>query len=267
MARFIGAPSPSERRLHQERDRGHQPGRLHAGAGPTWPPGDVVVLTEIEHHANLVPWLMLRGGARHRAALPPDGRRLHARPRPTSTQLLDGAKLLGVTAMSNVLGTLDPGARSWPTRPTPPARSCLVDGAQLVPHLPDRRDRARAATSSASPATRCSARPASGVLWARRELLEAMPPFLGGGEMIRDVRLDGLTPNDIPWKFEAGTPPIAEVDRPRRGRRLPRRHSGMDAVRAARDRAHRLRPAHARRTLRRRARRSTAPPTRRSAAA
>ena len=50
-----------------------------------------------------------------------------------------------------------------------------------------------------------------GVLWAREELLEAMPPFLGGGEMIRDVRLDGWTPNDIPWKFEAGTPPIAEA--------------------------------------------------------
>ncbi len=50
-----------------------------------------------------------------------------------------------------------------------------------------------------------------GVLWGREELLEAMPPFLGGGEMIRDVRLDGFTPNDLPWKFEAGTPPIAEA--------------------------------------------------------
>ena len=88
-----------------------------------------------------------------------------------------------------------------------------------------------------------------GVLWAREELLEAMPPFLGGGEMIRDVRLDGFTPNEIPWKFEAGTPPIAEaiglgaaiaLPRRRRARADPRPRGG----------AHRLRDRAAHRALR-----------------
>ena len=84
-----------------------------------------------------------------------------------------------------------------------------------------------------------------GALWARPELLEAMPPFLGGGEMIRDVRLDGFTTNDVPWKFEAGTPPIAEAvgldrsrrlpERPRHARR-PRARAGPDRVRPGRPR-------------------------------
>ena len=83
-----------------------------------------------------------------------------------------------------------------------------------------------------------------GVLWARDELLEAMPPFLGGGEMIRDVRLDGFTPNDLPWKFEAGTPPIAEAVG--LGAAVDYLDAlGMDAVRAHEIDAHRLRPAHA----------------------
>ena len=76
-----------------------------------------------------------------------------------------------------------------------------------------------------------------GVLWGREELLEAMPPFLGGGEMIRDVRLDGFTPNDLPWKFEAGTPPIAEAVGLARRDRLPRGR-GDGPGRGARDRAH-----------------------------
>ena len=86
----------------------------------------------------------------------------------------------------------------------------MVDGAQYVPHLPT--DVAELGCDFFGFTGHKMLGPTGiGVLWARAELLDAMPPFLGGGEMIRDVRLDGLTANDIPWKFEAGTPPIAEV--------------------------------------------------------
>ena len=81
-----------------------------------------------------------------------------------------------------------------------------------------------------------------GVLWGRRELLEAMPPFLGGGGMIRDVRHDGFTSNELPWKFEAGTPPIAEAVGLGAAVTTCRR-SGLDAVIAHEGRAHRVRPS------------------------
>ena len=125
-------------------------------------------------------------------------------------RLLDGVKLLTVTAMSNVLGTLTPVRRLADAAHAAGAL-VLVDGGPVrrptcPPTWPS-----WAPTSSASPATRCCGPTGIGVLWGREELLEAMPAFLGGGEMIRDVRLDGWTPNEIPWKFEAGTPPIAEI--------------------------------------------------------
>lgn len=170
--------------------------------------GDVVVLSEIEHHANLVPWLMLK-----------DERGIELRFIPMADdftldqsgldQLLDGAKLLSVTAMSNVLGTLTP-VRALADAAHASGALFMVDGAQYVPHLPT--DVAELGCDFFGFTGHKMLGPTGiGVLWAREELLEAMPPFLGGGEMIRDVRLDGFTTNDVPWKFEAGTPPIAEA--------------------------------------------------------
>ena len=171
-------------------------------------PGDVVVLSEIEHHANLVPWLMLaeqRGVELRYLPLGEDFRLDLGRLEET----VHGAKLVAVTAASNVLGTVvdlppiieaahDAGAR------------VLVDGAQLVPH--QHVDLAALGADFFGFTGHKMLGPTGiGVLWARHELLEEMPPFLGGGEMIFDVRLDGFTPNDPPWKFEAGTPPIAEA--------------------------------------------------------
>ena len=125
-----------------------------------------------------------------------------------------------------------PARRRQARRRSPPCRTCsarsprserladaahaagaLVRGRRRPVRAPPRhrRGRAGAPTSSPSPATRCAAPPASACSGAPSELLDAMPPFLGGGEMIRDVRLDGFTPNELPWKFEAGTPPIAEA--------------------------------------------------------
>jgi cysteine desulfurase / selenocysteine lyase len=170
--------------------------------------GDVVVLTEMEHHANLVPWLQLKTerGIELRY-LHVDGQGLLDLSDLERT--LDGAKLFAFTAMSNVLGTINP-IRQLTDAAHAAGALALVDGAQYVPHL-----RTNVAELGADffgfTGHKMLGPTGIGCLWARPELLEAMPPFLGGGEMIRDVRLDGFTTNDVPWKFEAGTPPIAEA--------------------------------------------------------
>ena len=170
--------------------------------------GDVVVLSEMEHHANVVPWLMLaeeRGIELRWIPLTSDFR-LDL----TSVgDILRGAKLLAVTAMSNVLGTINdvgPLVRAAHAA----GAHVLVDASQAAPHMPvDVQD--WDADFVAVTAHKLLGPSGIGALWARQELLEEMPPFLGGGEMIRDVRKDGFTTNDVPWKFEAGTPAIAEA--------------------------------------------------------
>ena len=170
--------------------------------------GDVVVLTEMEHHANLVPWLMLqaeRGIELRYLPLTDDGLLDLADLETT----LDGAKLLGVSAVSNVLGTINPISELAQAAHAAGAL-ILVDGAQQAPHLPTD-VKGLGIDFFACTGHKMLGPTGIGALWARAELLDAMPPFLGGGEMIRDVRLDGFTTNDVPWKFEAGTPPIAEA--------------------------------------------------------
>ncbi|MDE3204155.1 MAG: SufS family cysteine desulfurase [Acidobacteriota bacterium] len=170
--------------------------------------GNVVVLTEMEHHANLVPWLALKAE-----------RGIEIRYIPVNDQgfldmsrldeALDGAKLLGVTSVSNVLGTINPIPRLAEAAHAAGAL-ILVDGAQHAPHMP-LDIRALGCDFFGLTGHKMLGPTGIGVLWARADLLEAMPPFLCGGEMIRDVRLDGFSTNDVPWKFEAGTPPIAEA--------------------------------------------------------
>jgi cysteine desulfurase / selenocysteine lyase len=170
--------------------------------------GDVVVLTEVEHHANLVPWLMLkeeRGIELRYVPLAED----HTLDLTDLDRLLDGARLVGLTAMSNVLGTLPPVRRIADAAHAAGA-VVVVDGSQLVPHVPTD-VQALGADFFGFTGHKCLGPTGIGVLGARPELLEAMPAFLGGGEMIRDVRLDGWTPNEVPWKFEAGTMPFAEA--------------------------------------------------------
>jgi cysteine desulfurase/selenocysteine lyase len=190
--------------------------------------GDVVVLTHMEHHANVVPWLMLQ-----------QERAIEIRWIPIAAdftldltdldRLVDGAKLVSVSAMSNVLGTLAP-VRQIVDAAHAAGAVCMVDAAQRVPHLAT--DVAELGCDFLGFTGHKMLGPTGiGVLWGRPELLEAMPPFLGGGEMIRDVRLDGFTTNDVPWKFEAGTPPIAEAIG--LGRAVEYLEAiGMDAIRA-----------------------------------
>ncbi len=207
LASFIGAPSASEVVFTKNATEAinlvaYSWGRANLNAG------DVIVLTEMEHHANLVPWLALKSERDIEIRyIPVDAKgRLDLS---DLDRMLDGAKLLGVTSVSNVLGTINP-LRMLADAAHAHGALLLVDGAQHAPHMPV--DVAALGCDFFAVTGHKMLGPTGiGALWARGELLEAMPTFLGGGEMIRDVRLDGFTPNDVPWKFEAGTPPIAEA--------------------------------------------------------
>jgi cysteine desulfurase/selenocysteine lyase len=170
--------------------------------------GDVVVLTHMEHHANIVPWHMLaaeRGIVLRWVPLTPDGR-LDLGGLPA---LLDGAKAFSFTAMSNVLGTINP-VQELCRAAHDAGAVAIVDGCQYVPHnVTD--VQAWGADLVAFSSHKLCGPSGIGVLWGREELLDAMPPFLGGGNMIADVRLDGFTCAPLPAKFEAGTPPITEA--------------------------------------------------------
>jgi cysteine desulfurase/selenocysteine lyase len=162
----------------------------------------------MEHHANVVPWHMLaeeRGVELRWIPMTPDFRLDLS----NLDELLDGARLLAISAMSNVLGTIND------IRPLADAAHAhgalvLVDACQFVPHVATDVRHWDADFVAFSSHKLCGPT-GIGALWARFELLDAMPPFIGGGEMIRDVRLDGFTTNDVPWKFEAGTPAIVEA--------------------------------------------------------
>jgi cysteine desulfurase/selenocysteine lyase len=170
--------------------------------------GDVVVLTQMEHHANIVPWHMLaaeRGIELRWVPLTIDGL-LDLTNLPT---LLDGAKAFCFTAMSNVLGTITP-VRQLCDAAHAAGALAIVDACQYVPHnVTD--VQAWDADFVAFSSHKMCGPSGIGVLWGREALLDAMPPFLGGGNMILDVRLDGFTPAELPAKFEAGTPPITEA--------------------------------------------------------
>ena len=170
--------------------------------------GDVVVLSHMEHHANIVPWHMLAAerGIQLRWIPLTDDDQLDLT---DLDSLLEGAKVLSVTAMSNVLGSLTP-VRMLTDAARAAGAISIIDGCQSVPHTTTD-VQALGADFVAFSGHKLCGPTGIGVLWGRRELLKEMPPFIGGGEMIREVRLDGFTCNELPWKFEAGTPAIAEI--------------------------------------------------------
>ncbi|HEU5301784.1 MAG TPA: SufS family cysteine desulfurase [Acidimicrobiia bacterium] len=207
VARLMHAPSTSEIVFTKNATEAinlvaHSWGRANLRAG------DVVVLTEMEHHANVIPWHMLASeiGIELRwIPLTPD----HRLDLGDLDRLLDGAKLLAVTAVSNVLGTIN-DVEGLVAAAHAAGALVLVDAAQAVPHLTVDVT-AWDADFVGFTGHKMLGPSGIGGLWARAELLEAMPPFMGGGEMIRDVTTTGFTTNDVPWKFEAGTPPIVEA--------------------------------------------------------
>ena len=171
-------------------------------------PGDAVVLTMMEHHANIVPWQMLAAekGFEIRWVPVTDDGLLDTS---DLDRLLDGAKVFAFTAMSNVLGTINAVADLTAAARANGAIS-VVDACQWVPHLPTDVS-AMGADFVAFSGHKMLGPTGIGVLWGRAELLEAMPPFLGGGGMILNVTTEGFMPDGIPARFEAGTPPIAEA--------------------------------------------------------
>ena len=208
IGRFIGAPNPSREVIFTKNATEAINLVAYAWGRANLDPGDIVVLSEIEHHANLVPWLMLKAELGVELRFIPLGGDFHL-DLSQLDRLVEGAKLVGVTAASNVLGTVVDLAPIVAAAHAAGA-VVLVDGAQLVPHRKVDVG-AMGAEFFAFTGHKMLGPTGIGVLWGRMELLEAMPPFLGGGEMIREVTLDGFTPNELPWKFEAGTPPIAEA--------------------------------------------------------
>ena len=171
--------------------------------------GDLVVLTELEHHSNLVPWQMLAteiGIRLEFVEVTPDG----ILDQGSYDRLLaEGARLVAFSHMSNVLGTISP-AQEMIRKAHDAGAIAVVDAAQSVPHL-DVDVQALDADFMAFSAHKMLGPTGIGVLYGKLALLDAMPPFLGGGDMIKEVKLRQFRPNEVPHKFEAGTPAIAEA--------------------------------------------------------
>ena len=171
--------------------------------------GDRLVLSEMEHHSNLVPWHILSSEKALEIDIIPvsDNGELDLA---VFDQLLDKhPKVVSITQMSNVLGTVNPIVEMSAQAHSAGA-IMIVDGAQSAPHFPvDVQD--LGVDFFAFSAHKMCGPTGVGVLWGREELLEAMPPFLGGGDMIKRVYLRDFEANEIPYKFEAGTPPICEA--------------------------------------------------------
>ncbi len=171
--------------------------------------GDEIVLSTMEHHSNLVPWQTLakeKGAVLRFIDIDDDGQFVQD---DIERHIGAKTKLVAVTHMSNVLGTINP-VREIADRAHQHGALVLLDGAQSVPHLPVNVQELDCDFLAFS-AHKMLGPTGVGVLYAKPELLEEMDPFLGGGEMIRRVQLEESTWNDVPWKFEAGTPNIGDV--------------------------------------------------------
>ena len=174
---------------------------------PRLQPGDEIVVTTMEHHANIVPWQLLGDRVGVKLKVAPITEKGELIVEKFVDLLTPRVKLAGVVHVSNVLGTINPIAElahAARRRGIP----LLVDGSQALPHMPVD-VRALGCDFYAMTGHKMFGPTGTGALWARKELLRDMPPFFGGGEMIREVRFDGTTYADPPHRFEAGTPNIA----------------------------------------------------------
>jgi len=172
-------------------------------------PGDEILLTEMEHHSNLVPWIMVAketGAALRHIPIMEDG---SLKLRDLDALLTERTKIVALVHQSNVLGTINP-IQEIAGRAHALGARVIVDAAQSVPHMPID-VRSLGCDFLAFSAHKMLGPTGVGVLYGRPELLDAMDPLLGGGEMIQEVHLDRATYREIPWKFEAGTPNIAGV--------------------------------------------------------
>ncbi|HUS22986.1 MAG TPA: SufS family cysteine desulfurase [Aeromicrobium sp.] len=206
IANFLGASDPREIVMVRNATEAinlvaYAWGRRNVGKA------DTVVVTEMEHHSNIIPWQMLtqeRDADLEFVPFDDEGRLIQES---YEALLRTKPKLVAFTAVSNGIGTINP-VREMVDKAHEAGALVLIDGAQAAPHEPvsvtdlDADFFVFSGHKTLGP-------PGSGALWARREILEEMPPFMGGGEMIREVHLRHTTFNDVPYKFEAGTPDIA----------------------------------------------------------
>jgi cysteine desulfurase/selenocysteine lyase len=172
-------------------------------------PGDLIVLTILDHHSNIVPWQILaaeRGAVIEFVDIDGKG---ELRLDQFAELLKREPKLVAFNAVSNALGTINP-ARDMVAAAKKAGATVLVDGAQSTPHQPVD-VRALGCDFYAFSGHKMLGPTGAGILYGRRELLEAMDPFMSGGDMIKTVRIEGTTYHELPWKFEAGTQAIAEV--------------------------------------------------------
>lgn len=207
VAGFIGASEPAE--VIFTRGTTESINLVSYAWGAGLEPGDEIVLTVMEHHSNIVPWQLLaaRSGVTLKFAGLTDEGRLDMDH--LASLIGPSTRLVGVTHVSNSLGVMNPVAEVARLAHDAGAL-CLVDGAQAVAHKAVD-VAALGCDFYAFSAHKMCGPTGIGALWARREILDAMPPFQGGGEMISEVRLEGSSWADVPQKFEAGTPAIAEA--------------------------------------------------------
>ena len=206
VGRFIGARSPTE--IVFTRGTTESINLVAAAWGrKNVGPGDEILLTEMEHHSNLIPWQLLAAERNATLRFIPFGDDGALQLEALDELLTERTKLVALTHMSNVFGTINPVRRIIETaheRNIP----VLLDGAQSVPHLPVDVKELDCDFLAFSGHKMCGPT-GIGVLYGKERLLEDMPPYQGGGEMIASVWLDRATWNDLPYKFEAGTPNIA----------------------------------------------------------
>jgi len=206
LARFIGAATPNEIVLTSGTTQAINL-VAYSYAMPRLKAGDEILVTTMEHHANIVPWQLVCAHTGAKLKVAPITERGELIVEQFIDALTPSVKLAAVTHVSNVLGTINPIAelaRATRKRGIP----LLVDGSQAAPHLPlDMR--ALGCDFYTITGHKLYGPTGTGALWTRKELLADMPPFFGGGEMIREVRFEGTTFADPPHRFEAGTPNIA----------------------------------------------------------
>ncbi|MCS6780679.1 MAG: cysteine desulfurase [Geminicoccaceae bacterium] len=208
VARFLGAADAREIVFVRNATEGVNL-VAHAFLEPRLGPGDEILLTEMEHHANIVPWQLVAGRRGAKVVPVPITEAGELRLEDIAERIGPRTKMLAVTWVSNVLGTVNPVheiAALARRRGVP----FLVDAAQAAPHLAID-VRALGADFLVFSAHKTYGPSGVGVLWGRAELLDAMPPWQGGGDMIERVSFAGTTFNEIPFRFEAGTPDIAGI--------------------------------------------------------
>src|SRR5882672_1751046 len=171
--------------------------------------GDLIVLTILDHHSNIVPWQILAAANGAKIEYVDIDEKGELRQDQFADLLKRGPKLVAFNLVSNAMGTVNP-AREMVAAAKKAGATVLVDGAQSTPHQPVD-VRALGCDFYAFSGHKMLGPTGAGILYGRRELLEAMDPFMAGGDMIRTVRVEGTTYHDLPWKFEAGTQAIGEV--------------------------------------------------------